>query len=179
MRVLFRHRHLGYHIFPGYPKCCTSLLNPRGELVNDEEKSTWVAYRLKYINDVFTHTPQAINIIRSAQWYFDSYCGDDELLSYIQATVALEILLGDKKISKKTGLSELLGNRCAYLISKSNKERESILNDFRAIYEIRSQIVHNGMNRLNIKERIFLDKLHKLCRRTINKEIELLNDVEL
>lgn len=60
-------------------------------------------------------------------WLFDSYCGENELLSFVQATITLEILLGDKSESDKVGLGSLLKNRCAYLLGKTSKERNIIL----------------------------------------------------
>ena len=70
----------------------------------------------------------------------------------------------------------LLRNRCAYLISGSNEEREAILRDFQQIYNVRSSIVHAGKKRLNSEEHVLLEKLRRLCRRVISKEIGLLNN---
>lgn len=113
-------------------------------------------------------------ILKASQWFFDSYCGNNELLSFIQSMVVLEILLGDKKISDSIGLGELLRNRCAYLIGESSKERENIINDFDRIYNSRSRIVHEGKNQLSENDIKDLNKLRKFCSRVIEKELQLL-----
>jgi hypothetical protein len=149
-----------------------------GYLKSEPEKVNWMDARIREINSVFTHKEKAQKIIRASQWLFDSYCGKNELLSFVQTTVVLEILLGEKAISDVMGLSELLRNRCAYLISKSHKQREDILNNFRKIYDVRSNIVHRGKDKLNIDERSLFYNLQWMCRRVIQKEIELLqNDI--
>ena len=86
----------------------------------------------------------------------------------------MEILLGEKAISDIIGLGELLRNRCAYLIGDSHKQREDILRNFKDIYDVRSKIVHRGKATLNIYERVLFSKLQWMCRRVIQKEIELL-----
>jgi hypothetical protein len=82
------------------------------------------------------------------------YAGSNQLLAFVQAMVALEILLGDKESSDLTGLTELLSNRCAYLLGETQSERHGILQKFRAIYHVRSQIVHSGKSRLSDKEQV-------------------------
>ena len=59
-------------------------------------------------------------------WLFDSYVGNNELLSFVQATITLEIVLGDKNESDKVGIGVLLKNRCAYLLGKTSKERKKL-----------------------------------------------------
>jgi len=92
----------------------------------------------------------------------------------VQAMVALEILLGEKKESDLTGLGALLSNRCAYLIGASHDDREKILSDFRKIYDIRSKIVHSGKDWLTQDERQLLRKLYEIVSRVIQKEAELI-----
>jgi hypothetical protein len=106
--------------------------------------------------------------------HLESFGGADEMLSFVQAAVVLEILLGDKAASDVVGLGELLRNRCAYLISRSQAEREQILQDFQRIYAVRSNIVHAGKKRLNMAEwRLFL-RLRWICQRVIREEARLL-----
>jgi hypothetical protein len=114
-------------------------------------------------------------VIRLAgQWYFDGLCSTDELLSFVQSMVALEIMLGDKATSDLVGLGQLLANRCAYLIGKTSAKRAEILNDFVKIYDTRSQIVHGGKNRLSQQERDGLYSARWMCQRVIQEEIKLL-----
>lgn len=95
------------------------------------------------------------------------------MLAFIKATICLEILLGDKKLTDIVGLGKLMSNRCADLISTSQKERNEVLNDFDKIYATRSRIVHSGKDRLTNTEREDLFTLRWLCSRVLSKEIDL------
>lgn len=121
--------------------------------------------------------PQASNdrLLLAAQWFFESYYGGNQLLAFLRATVALEILLGEKALSDVIGVGELLANRCAYLIGESNSEREQLLKDFRRLYDTRSKIVHRGKNRLSHAEFTDLGTLRWICARVIQAELKLLN----
>jgi hypothetical protein len=143
-----------------------------GVLGTEEEIKGFFAGRLRLLKKVWTD--QAINerILLAGKWLFDSYSGKNELLSFVQATVALEILLGDKAVSDVIGLGELLRNRCAYLIGKTHAQRKEILDDFGKIYEIRSKIVHRGKDRLRRNERELLYTLRWLVSRVIQEELE-------
>lgn len=145
-----------------------------GHLELEAAKVNWINARIGEISFVFTNNEKAQKLIRASQWLFDSYCGKNELLSFVQTTVVMEILLGEKGISDLMGLSELLRNRCAYLIGTTHKQREDILKDFKEIYDVRSKIVHRGKEKLNLNERFLFLKLQWMCRRVIQKEIELL-----
>ncbi len=129
---------------------------------------------LEKLRFVFQAEKQNEKLLRAAQWYFDSYCGDSELLAFVKATICLEIILGDKNLANVVGLGKLLSNRCAYLISTSQKERDEILEQFDRIYDTRSHIVHRGKDRLTNSERDTLFTLRWLCSRVLRKEIELL-----
>jgi hypothetical protein len=73
-------------------------------------------------------------IALAARWLFDAYVGSNNLLSFVQIAVALEILLADKSFSDLMGIGEPLRNRCAYSISESHRERESMIRDFQKTY---------------------------------------------
>jgi Apea-like HEPN len=123
---------------------------------------------------VFSGGPKAEPIVLASEWFFNSYTGNDQLLSYVQAMVVLEILLGDKTTSKEIGLGRLLSNRCAYLIGTTQEERAAILSDFNQIYDVRSDIVHEGKSRLTRDERVLFYTLQSFCHRVIQEEIKLL-----
>lgn len=145
-----------------------------GQLDDNDKKVAWAVTKLGNFRSIFSAGAKADAIILASQWLFDSYVGKDELLSYIQAMVVLEILLGDKAASEEIGLGQLLRNRCAYLISTTPKERAELLQDFNKIYEVRSQIVHRGKHRLNADERVLFHRLRWMCRRVIQEEVKLL-----
>ncbi len=129
---------------------------------------------LDRIGSVFAEKDRAERIALAGQWLFDSHCGDNELLSFVQTTVAMEILLGDKATSEAIGVGKLLSNRCAYLIGKSQRDRESVLEEFNLIYDVRSQIVHRGKSRFSEKERQLFCAFRHMCHRVIQEEISLL-----
>jgi hypothetical protein len=140
----------------------------------DEQDIAFVKRTLDNIQPPFATGAPSARILLASQWHFESFGGSDEMLSYVQAAVVLEILLGDKAASDAMGLGELLRNRCAYLISRTQAEREEILRDFRGIYDVRSNIVHAGKKRLNHSEwRLFM-RLRWICQRVIQEEIKLL-----
>jgi hypothetical protein len=123
---------------------------------------------------VFNKAQKADVIFLAAQWLFDSYTGSDAIMNFIQGMVVLEILLGNKAVSDEIGLGTLLGNRCAYLIATNQDERLEILRSFSEIYDVRSQIVHSGKQRLNAMEYTLFNKLLGYCTSVICKEISLL-----
>jgi len=134
----------------------------------------WIQSRLPIISIAFQNPGKAEQVLLAAQWLLDSYVGKNELLSFVQSTVAMEILLGEEAKSDVIGIEELLRNRCAYLIGKSRSAREGILRDFNKIYEVRSKIVHRGKSRLNSEEKILFQKLQWMCRRVISEELDLI-----
>lgn len=127
---------------------------------------------------IFNKGSEFSRIRLAASWLFDSYATDNELLSYVQAMVCLEIILGDASLIGEIGLGELLRNRCAYLIGKTSAQRAEILKDFKEIYDVRSHIVHRGKDRMSSRERIYHAKLTWYCRRCIEEELKLLEETE-
>ncbi|MBU8932465.1 MAG: hypothetical protein KOO62_00515 [candidate division Zixibacteria bacterium] len=140
----------------------------------DSKWVEWVKGRLDKIKCAFENPERARKLLLASQWLFDSLGGTNELLSFVQAMVVLEILLGSKTDSEATGLGALLRNRCAYLISKTHQQREDIQVMFKDIYDVRSKIVHSGKSNLNMRERELFTHLQRMCRRVIQEEVELL-----
>jgi hypothetical protein len=145
-----------------------------GFLDTDAKKSNHVEKSIERISKALSQNPESEKVQLAGRWLFDSYSGENELLSFVQTTVALEILLGEKGSSDLMGLGELLRNRCAYLIGDSHNQRKEILNDFNEIYSIRSKIVHRGKNKLRRYERGLFYKLQWMTNRVIQEEINLL-----
>jgi hypothetical protein len=112
----------------------------------------------------------------AGRWLFESYCGSNGLLQVVQATVSLEILLGDRSDSDDIGIQKLLANRAAYLIATSSAERETLLKDVKSIYKIRSKIVHSGVNELR-GELESLDRLRTIVKRVLQKELTVFSIV--
>ena len=145
-----------------------------GTLDTDLKKQVFLKQRLKLLAKALSHQESSEKICLAGRWLFESYCGNNELLSFVQTTVCLEILLGDKAVSDLMGLGELLRNRCAYLIGQNHAQREEVLNDFKKIYDIRSKIVHRGKSQLKMHERELFHKLQWMANRVIQEEIQLI-----
>ena len=146
-----------------------------GDFFKEEKvRDDYLMSRFLLLRRVFLNSKISERVLLAGRWLLDSYGGKNELLSFVQATVALEILLGDKESSDVVGLSELLSNRCAYLIGKIHDERSDVLKKFKKIYDIRCKIVHRGKDRLNRNERLLFHELQWLVCRVIQEEIERL-----
>jgi hypothetical protein len=125
--------------------------------IEERRKQEIFLWHIRLIEAAFQAKASARKIRLSAEWLCDSYAHEDDLSSFVQATTALEILLGgSKEESAKVGLTELLANRLAYLIARKTSDRENIMEQFRDIYDVRSTIVHSGKTRLNMREREML-----------------------
>ena len=145
-----------------------------GKLKNEEDFLLFAGHCLKKMRLVLKDKSRGEKITRAARWLFDSYTGQDEMLQFVQAMIALEVLLGDKDVTDIVGIGKLMSNRCAYLIGKTQEERSNILDEFSKIYRVRSDIVHSGKSRLNPDERALFNKLRWMCQRVIQEEVSLL-----
>lgn len=138
------------------------------------------AHRTPWLQSVLVRVGAALKSEESdtlklaSQWFFDSFKGQDEVLTYVRRMTCLEILFGERADTSKASLGELIGNRIAYLIGKTHQERITLLNDFKNIYNIRSKILHHGKNRLLGEERSSLARLQKLCEEALEAEANLL-----
>lgn len=129
--------------------------------------------RLDRIGSVF-RSDLGQNIALSARWLFESHCGHDALLQYVQAAVAIEILLGDEEADPGVGLTTLMANRCAFSIAKTPAARTTFLKMFRDIYKVRSKIVHRGKSRLDAHEMRLFRQLRLILRMVIDHEQRML-----
>lgn len=134
-----------------------------------------LALMAKWLGLGFTAGEPEITLQRCCQWFFDSHCGENQLLQFVQGTVALEILLGDKEASDIVGIGELIANRCAYLLGDTHARRRELIAEFKRIYDTRSHIVHRGKSFLSEDERFQLERLRWLCGCLISKELLTLN----
>ena len=146
------------------------LDKPKNEISSHFRLKTDLIFR------ALSYAAESEKIRLAARWLFESHCGRNQMLSFVQNMVALEILLGDKDTSDVTGLSVLLRNRCAYLIGNNHKQRANILEDFKKIYAVRSKIVHRGKSKLTKKEFELFIKLQWITYRVISAELKLLSN---
>lgn len=115
-------------------------------------------------------------ISSAAKWFLDSHAGNNAQVKFVQLMIAFEILLGDRAMSKETGIATLMANRCAYMIGRSSKHRENLIAAFKHGYEIRNRIVHAGTSRLTHKEQINFQFMQELCAKVIQHEADALFD---
>ena len=112
------------------------------------------------------------NLKLAGRWIYDAIATTNEpVMRYMQFAIAMEVLLqsdpGDE------GLTKALANRCAYLIADSASEREKIRNDFPDLYKLRSQIVHNGIDRFSDDEHRKAARFEHYCKRVVKGELRL------
>lgn len=84
--------------------------------------------------------PESLRIKAAIEWCFDSQTTENETLSFLMICIGLESLLGEDE--SNGNLTETLADRCAYLISNNIKGRRTIKDKFKALYKIRSKLVH-------------------------------------
>jgi hypothetical protein len=142
--------------------------------MGDVSDRVLVDHALPKLRTCFGRPEASARIMRSGRWLFGSSVSRDETMGFVQAAVALEILLGEEDAPDEVGLGELLANRCAYLIGASQAHRKEVLREFKAIYKVRSKIVHVGKGRLTRSEHDMLGRLRWMCSRAIQEETNLL-----
>lgn len=130
----------------------------------------------KNIGLVLSNRGRSDRILIAAQWYFDAFGRQDEMLSFVQLVIVMEVLLGEKADSDEIGLGTLLKNRAAYLIANSTSEREELSTRIGEIYKLRSKIVHTGKHFLTPAERVLYSQLKKILNRIFRREIDLLKE---
>ncbi len=151
-----------------------TLIGLKSEFDHDKFKTALVGHRLSQIQYVFRERHVYERLMLAAQWFFDGHAKQDEMLSFVQTVIVLEILLGDKTDSDEMGLGALLKNRAAFLIAESPKEREELLIKIGKIYQLRSKIVHTGKHFFTPDERVLSNELNSICNRIFVREIELI-----
>lgn len=144
------------------------------EEIDASAMEKWMSSRIEMLASAFGNPYKAEKVLLAGEWLFDSYLGKNELLSFVQTAVAMEILLGEDSKSDILGIGELLRNRCAYLIGKTYDERKEILEAFNKIYGVRSKIVHRGKSTLTSAERKLFFDLRYMCQRVMIAEINLI-----
>lgn len=137
------------------------------------DRDTIVA-RLTLVGRVLSESERHDKFMKAGRWFYQSMSGDDQIMSFLQATIVLETLLGEKSSGAEApSLTSLMANRCGYLLGGSAVEREHIIASFKEIYKVRSNIVHSGMNTLVHRQKIVKVSLNSLCRKVISKELAI------
>lgn len=114
-------------------------------------------------------TLESRNIVSAIDWCIQAEINLDQTMGFIQTCMGLEALLGDN--SNDAGLTLTLTDRCAYLIGKGMTERSEIKTQFKAIYQLRSKLVHGRINKISTQDRILCGRATSYLKRAIRKEL--------
>ena len=137
------------------------------------DKSTSIKYGFDRAALVLVDNEFGQRLATACIWFYRAQTSTNALDKILHATIAIEVLLGDREAAESVGLTKLLGNRCAYLLGKTRDQRNSIIAEFAEIYRVRSAIVHGGKHRLDKRDRSVSSTCLKLCASVIAKELEL------
>lgn len=118
-------------------------------------------------------TKDSVKLSTAAVWILRAHLSSRGMDTVLEATIAMEVLLGDREASDRVGLSKLMANRCAYALGQTAEERKSILDFFVEFYTVRSEIVHRGRFRISPSERKVVDRGLALAERLLRHEIEI------
>jgi hypothetical protein len=106
-------------------------------------------------------------------WLFRAHMNSRGMDKILDATIAIEVLLGDRESSDRIGLAKLMANRCAYSLGKSSKERKNLFDFFLDFYKLRSEIVHSGRLDISKSENQRVQRGIALAARLIRHEVEI------
>lgn len=114
-------------------------------------------------------TREGVKIKAAIDWFMQSEVTDDLTMSFLQICMGLESIFGDDDY--EYGLTNVLADRCSYLIGKSIAERKEIKVQFKEIYKLRSKIVHGVKGYLSSQEMDIKRKATMYLSKSILKEI--------
>ncbi len=145
----------------------------RGSETLTDDEQLKQADALSAIKIAFGKNDYSRRLFTACLWLFRSNVSNRLLDVILESTIALEVLLGDREASEGLGLTNLLANRCAFLLGKTADERGALINEFKSIYAIRSQIVHSGLHKMDRKVQEASLNARDLARRIIQRELGL------
>ncbi|AWD68665.1 hypothetical protein C2I28_26930 (plasmid) [Priestia megaterium] len=99
-------------------------------------------FMLNSLNDM------EVQILRSIVWFGESKIEHDNAARFLKLTLVLECLLN---LSKSEPVTVSLSERVAFILETSLVERLKIVNEVQKLYDVRSQIVHNGSSEVEEK----------------------------
>lgn len=125
------------------------------------------------ISTVFQDNAHSRRLFTACIWHYRATVTRRALDKLLEATIAIEVLLGDRSSAEGLGLTNLLGNRCAFLLGRSPSHREQIIKDFSRVYMLRSSVVHAGKLKLEEGENEIVKKGVQLCGEIIAREMRI------
>ncbi len=128
---------------------------------------------LNKIGTIFNNNIDCRKLFSACVWYYRSKVNMRPVDSLLQATIAIEVMLGDRKAAEGIGLTNLLASRCAYLLGTSTRSRNEIAAKFKRVYDLRSQVVHEGKHLLKLADRETVGIAQSLCSSIIRSELDI------
>lgn len=119
------------------------------------------------------NSSEFVRLRTSAIWLLRSFLSERGMDRILDATIAIEVLLGDRDASDRVGLSKLMANRCAYALGRSANERKELYAFFIEFYRVRSEIVHSGRLKISEEEVKMVNKGVDLASRMLRHEVEM------
>jgi hypothetical protein len=114
---------------------------------------------------------ESSRLLTSAIWLLRAHLSTRGLDKILEASIAIEVLLGDREASDRIGLSKLMANRCAYSLGRSFEERKTLYDFFIRFYRVRSDIVHSGTFKLSEDENMVVRDGLSLASRLLVHEV--------
>jgi hypothetical protein len=109
----------------------------------------------------------------AAIWIFRAHTNQRWMDKILDASIAIEVLLGDREASDRIGLSKLMANRCAYSLGQSHSERQQLHDFFINFYKVRSDIVHSGRLGITKAEKQVVTRGISLAARLLRNEASM------
>jgi Apea-like HEPN len=128
---------------------------------------------VKRIGVIFNDDIDCRRLFTACIWFYRAKMNRRPLDALLEATISIEVMLGDRKAAEGVGLANLLGSRCAYLLGKSSAQRENISQIFKRIYALRSNIVHEGRHTPVVGDRSIVQSAISMCSSIIVKELDI------
>lgn len=152
-----------------------NLFRPKESLAKNgfELEKVIISYLKKPVALIECNDDDSFRVKSAIQWCFNSYVLENNTIAFLQICIGLEAIFGDNGYNGS--LTEILADRCSYLVSSDIKGRKSIKEEFKKLYKVRSQLVHGNITELDSNQKQHLDWGRTILEYAISKEIKHLN----
>ena len=110
------------------------------------------------------------------EWAIDANASSNETMAFLQRCIGLEAVLGSDERAR--GITDRLSDRYAYLLGRTQSEREVLKRDFERVYNLRSEIVHSRRSKIKIGHSEAYEMRRMLSRVTSSEASGLLSYME-
>lgn len=159
------------HLLPGWAWKVIGL--PESSEMSKLARAITNGDAAKWLNTFFRFqsAPEYDRVCMAIDWWGDSHATKNRTHAYIYACIGLEALLGDHT-KQRERLTDMLCDRAAFLLGKSDRERQDIAQQVATILRVRGQIMHGKSPALTRSQEASLHDLHLLLARAIRTFIE-------